>query len=341
MNQFLGELIMRSSIQLSCAFILTFVSLVPATAATDQSERAITKPDVLYALRVRFHHAAILGVFRGANRQQSEPYLIEFLNEFALSGGAGGATTDLSPRVFRNLLAWLSSPPNAEALIGVNEVLRHSRDEGQRKECLSFLDKLHRISELPMPLDGGVQRLAEYYKVAPHATEMSAILMAKALAQHGNSSGKSLLVSVLQDHGADAYTRLESARALLLLEPRNTTALAFISDHLADDEVIPFERTRTMEVLYSIDDARGKAWVGDLMESSDPNRVIHAANLLAIKGDPNGIVKAKSLLASPDPRIRSRAERIIMQHGEVAISPTASTNQFRRTSAATGSSTRQ
>lgn len=331
----------RSSIQLFCAFTLTFVPLVPATAATDQSERVIEKKDVLYGLRVRFHHAAILGVFTGANRQQSEPYLIELLNEFASSSGSDDTTTDLSPRVFRNLLTWLSNPPNAEALIGVNEVLRHSRDEAHRTECLNYLDKLHRISELPMPLDGGVQRLAEYYKVAPHATEMSAILMAKALAQHGNSSGKSLLVSVLQDHGADAYTRLESARALLLLEPRNTTALAFISDHLADAVVTSFQRTRTMEVLYSIDDARGKAWVRDLLESSNPNLVIHAASLLAREGDTNGTAIARSLLESPDARVRSRAKIIMRQHGEVAISPRASTNQFRRTSAETGSSTRQ
>jgi len=138
--------------------------------AADRPTNTIDKKNVLFTLKLYFDQAARAGIFSGSNRRQAEPYLIEILNDFASTNLTEATASPRKTEIFHNLLAWLSMPPNAEALIGINKILRGTHDESLRTGSLVFLEKLNMLTRrMEIPLDGGVDRLARHYRDASAA----------------------------------------------------------------------------------------------------------------------------------------------------------------------------
>lgn len=295
----------------ACTATLFVILIAGACLAADNSIAKIDKKTVLNVLQSPLDVARQAGLVNGDNRFRIDPFLIEILNDFVSTNSSDVVIIPHGKSLFENLMLWLASPPNAEALIGVNEILRKPREDWLRSGCLSYLDRLDGERRLEFPIQGGVERLRIYFAQSSSVVPLVAQLMAKALAQHGDATGKNLLLTTLRNEGASQYRRIESARALLYVDAKCEDALKFASAYLADENVSKHEKTRTKEVLFEVGDAYGQTWIDGLLTSTNAYQVLYASQVLVRSGDLRGITNALSLLQNPDREIGRRARKVI------------------------------
>lgn len=291
------------------------------------TNRVIDKQAVLLALQGDFELAARSRMFTGESRRQADTYLIQILDDYAEAVGTDAplqalqeafgprdvSTLSQADALLSHLLTWLARPANAEALIGVNNILLLAKRPQQRKACLSFLDKIE-SQRLCLPLTNALSRLKHYFLQASPATPNIGILMASALAQNGNDTGKDMLFTTLNDNKADYRLQIECAKAMLFLDHRSTGVLANVNRLLDDAKVPVMFKAEILEVLYDVGNSRGMAWMEHLIQSTNAMQRIYAAEVLAKRGDIRGLDLARSIENEPQEILQARLKLLIRQH---------------------------